>query len=535
MLFNLKKLCLFISIVWAMVAINISVSADTLYAGDCGDNALYSVDNNYNLIISGTGAMVDYESSYTSNRPWYEYRRDITSITIESGITYIGAFAFSGCRNVPEIIVPDSVSAFGTRAFMDCHTITEFTIPNGVKILPYGIFYSCTSLQSIRIPNTITSIEQNAFADCPSLTTVYFYGTEDEWNAIEIADGNEALLKAEKVFIPEVQPTSITLTSNKSTYIIGEDTELDITVNLNYNDGTSTLLSPDEYTIATDFDPTTEGEYKVKAIYGDFTDEITVSVEPLRVTGIAITTQPDKTEFIEGTELDLSGMVVTATYNNGTTEDVTAQCEVIGYDSSTVGTKTLTVSYKGYSCTLDINVVEKSIVGIRIVSPPDKLRYSNDETELDLTGLVVEALYDNDTVSEITNYTVSGFDDTKAGTQTITVSYNGFTAEFEVFVKIYEYKVDSEIGKNYDFDTQTLTVGTTITSRTDAGAVKVIVAVYGDNGALMKTTIKDVFFDTKEQKHLNMALDGVSYPFGKVKVFVWGYDLTKMIPMAIGV
>ena len=252
------------------------------------------------------------------------------------------------------------------------------------------------------------------------------------------------------------------------------------------------------------------------------------------MTLISVTTQPEVTSFTEGIDLDLTGMVVTGTYNNGITEEIT-DYTVSGYDNTTIGSQTLTISYNGLTTALPITVVKKSISGIKIISLPDKLYYYNDETRIDLTGLAVETLYNNGTTAENTSYTVSGFDGTKTGTQIIAVSYGGFTDIFEVFVKRYEYKIDNTISKDYDFDTKTLTIGTHITSRTDAGAVKVIVAVYDNNGVLMGITAQNTFFDTNEAKDLDIDVKNIEYPFDKVKIFIWDFDLNKMMPMALSV
>lgn len=100
--------------------------------------------------------------------------------------------------------------------------------------------------------------------------------------------------------------------------------------------------------------------------------------------------------------------------------------------------------------------------------------------------------------------------------------------------KAYSYTTDkSSITRAYDFDTKTLTVGAAITSRTDAGAVKVIVAVYDTDGRLMEAAIKDTFFDKNEVKQLEIPLEGVEYPFDRIAVFVWDYAET-MKPMALG-
>lgn len=508
--------------------------ADTIDSGRCGD-VNWELSSDYILTISGSGSMPDYINMLDKNIPWINYYSDIKSIIVNEGVFHIGNSAFGRCHAV-DVSLPQSIETIGELAFVNCD-ITTIQIPSQVTCLSYGTFSGCTSLQTIYLHKNITKIEENAFNKCTSLKTVYYYGTEEDYdnfiNNSGLTNGNEPFIFAEKVFIPEVLPTSISI-DTKPLYIIGEDTALDVAVNLNHNDGTNIALSPNEYTLETDFNPNTEGEYNVKVTYREFTDEVTVKVEPVKMTSISITTPPNKTKFIEGTELVLEGMVITGAYNNGTTEEIT-DYEVLGYDNSTIGNQTLKISYQELSATLTITIVDKRAIGIKIVSLPDKLCYYNDETELDLTGLSVVTIYDNDTQSKNTSYSVHGFDGSKEGKQIIRIWDNGLVADFEVEVKHFDYKIDSNISKQYDFDTKTLTVGTNIASRTDSKAVKVLVAVYDSNGVLMGITTKDTFFDTNETKNLSVDVENVDYPFDKVKIFVWNFDMEKMLPMAVGV
>lgn len=509
------------------------VNAETIYEGKCGENATFTLDNKYNLIINGEGIMDDYENGFDTSSVWKPYRKNIKSIIINNGITSIGKFAFCNSSILNNIFIPDSVTTIGSRSFLSCVSLTNIKLPKNLSIISDRLFAHCSCLNSINFYSSVKCVESEAFNNCTSLQTVYFYGTPEEWNAIDInPEGNEALLNAEVVFISEVLPTSISI-STKPTYIIGEDTALDIAVNLNNNDGTTTTLSPDEYTLETNFNPNTEGEYNIKVSYGDFTDEVTVKVEPLKMTSISITTQPEKTEFLEGTDIDLTGMILTGTYNNEKTEEITDY--TIEQYSNTVGSRTIRISYGELSTELTVKFVRKSIISIQIASLPAKLLYSNDEATLDTTGLTVNAIYNNGDIQPITNYTISGFYGTKSGKQTITVSCEGFSDTFEVEVKRYDFKIDSNISKQYDFDTKTLTVGTHIVSRTDAKAVKVLVAVYDSNGALMGVKAENVFFDTNEAKDLSVGVENVEYPFDAVKVFVWDFDLDKMLPLAVGV
>lgn len=529
----MKKISLILLTTSILFMFGVVVSAEILYSGNYGEDIAWTFSDEYVLNISGTGKILDFSSGWDGSSAWKPYRGDTKSIVLEGGIEFIGKFSFCNSPNLLVVTIPHSVSEIGARSFLSCKSLPTITLPKNLSTISDGLFYACKSLSSIRMYNNIKTIEVDAFGQCDSLETVYFYGAEDEWNEISIAEGNEALLNANIVYISEVLPTSISI-STKPTYIIGEDTALDIAVTLNHNDGTTTTLSPDEYTLETDFNPNIEGEYNVKVIYGDFTDEVKIKVEPLKMTSIAITTPPKKTEFVEGTELDLSGMVVTGTYNNEKTETIT-DYTVSGYDSAKTGNQTLTISYNELTVFLPVTVARKSVSGIKITSLPNKLYYCNDETELDLTGFAVETLYNNGTTSECTGYTISGFDSTKTGTQTITVIYRGFSDTFEVEVKRYDYKIDSNISKQYDFDTKTLTVGTHITSRTGAKAVKVIVAVYDENNALMGVKMANTFFDTNEAKDLSIGVENIEYPFDKVKVFVWDFDLGKMLPLAVGV
>lgn len=75
------------------------------------------------------------------------------------------------------------------------------------------------------------------------------------------------------------------------------------------------------------------------------------------VSSVAMKTQPTKTTYSVGEELDVTGAVITATYDDSTTADVnvtTAMCS--GFDSTTAGNKTVTVTYEGKTTTFTVTV-----------------------------------------------------------------------------------------------------------------------------------------------------------------------------------
>lgn len=90
--------------------------------------------------------------------------------------------------------------------------------------------------------------------------------------------------------------------------------------------------------------------------------------EPISPTGIAITTPPTKVEYAKGDTLDLSGIVVTGTFDNGVVVDITDDCTFSPANGATLtGNETsVTVSFtwggKTYTTTQAITVVLVKIV-----------------------------------------------------------------------------------------------------------------------------------------------------------------------------
>lgn len=77
---------------------------------------------------------------------------------------------------------------------------------------------------------------------------------------------------------------------------------------------------------------------------------------------------------------------------------------------------------------------EKTLEGIAVTAKPVKTEYRTGD-EFEPEGMVVTAYYSDGTKEAVKGYDLSGFDSGKTGTQTITVTYKGKTAEFEVTVK----------------------------------------------------------------------------------------------------
>jgi hypothetical protein len=154
---------------------------------------------------------------------------------------------------------------------------------------------------------------------------------------------------------------------------------------------------------------------------------------------ITITSRPTKTAYVKGEVLDLSGLVVTGTYSDGTTRKETVSlANISGYNADTIGQQTLTVTVDGKTAqfTVTVNAVgAPTLSSIVVTTPPTKTTYDIGD-HLDLAGLVLTGTYSdgNTKVETVTTADVNGYDKNTVGGQELTVTVNGKTAQFSVTV-----------------------------------------------------------------------------------------------------
>lgn len=177
------------------------------------------------------------------NEAFY-YCMNLQKVTFGKGLTFLGELAFSECRELTDIVIPDSVISIGMGCFNNCtklesiklsSSITELSwglfggcellksiiIPDGVTLINNQALIGCKMLESIVIPNSVATISYDATYNCNALTTVYYIGTESDWQSIFIDGYNDSLNTATIYYYSEARPSG---TGNHWHYVSGVPT-----------------------------------------------------------------------------------------------------------------------------------------------------------------------------------------------------------------------------------------------------------------------------------------------------------------------
>ena len=90
------------------------------------------------------------------------------------------------------------------------------------------------------------------------------------------------------------------------------------------------------------------------------------SATPVTVTGIAIKSLPQKTAYVVGDDsFSQTGLTVTATYSDGSSRVTASGLVCTGFNTTTAGMKTITVTYHNKTATFTVTVESKPTITIR--------------------------------------------------------------------------------------------------------------------------------------------------------------------------
>ena len=123
---------------------------------------------------------------------------EIVFMWLNPGRLPIGVVSLNGCKDkiirLPlEEINPHSdgknivpVIGVAQETFAGNTEVTDIILTSEIQKIGRAAFSGCTSLERITIPKAVRGIGADTFKDCVSLRDIYYEGTLEEWNRINI-------------------------------------------------------------------------------------------------------------------------------------------------------------------------------------------------------------------------------------------------------------------------------------------------------------------------------------------------------------
>lgn len=144
---------------------------------------------------------------------------------ISDGIRYalknnLAIVARQPISNEESIIIPAtityknniySVTKIGAQAFSGNTSLESATITDRITAIEGYAFSGCKNLKEVIMSKNVASLGYAAFGNCESLASVYYSGTENDWNSLDISSysGNYFLTGATWYYYSDTEPTDV--------------------------------------------------------------------------------------------------------------------------------------------------------------------------------------------------------------------------------------------------------------------------------------------------------------------------------------
>ena len=419
----------------------------------------------------------------------------LQNINLPTGLKSIKLQAFYNCSNLQKITIPKTIEEIGTNAFYNVNkTVYYYLISTNVlgTYVNQSNFIAKDKIYIYEQPiNCVVDIDDKASFYCMagalSEITYQWYkitGTtvtkiegatnySYQTNELEASDfgasyycevteagGNSVksdLVKAIKnssyveVTITKQPENAEIARGERATFEIkghGEQEDVDYTWYYNEGSGAFQEITRDIGTIYTTEDGGSaldtvayDNERYWNRNYlcivsnrgGTVTSNIVSAIESETKELVDIRILEGQTEYVEGQKIDKSKLTVKAIYNDGTTTSVTNYSLSNENALTTADSGEIKISWLGNTATMNITVVERQISKIEMQEEPSKTLYEYGES-FDSTGMVITAIYNDDSIEEITDYQINNKDNLTCINNTVEIVYGDFKIPFSVLV-----------------------------------------------------------------------------------------------------
>ncbi|MBS5588068.1 MAG: bacterial Ig-like domain-containing protein [[Clostridium] spiroforme] len=274
------------------------------------------------------------------------------------------------------------------------------------------VFYNNETSKEIDLTNEMVSGYNASVVGKQTITVTYQGKTVTfDVNVIE-----KVITKIEMNSLPD-----------KVNYLVDQKFEIDgAAIKVYYNDGSEEIVNVDSDMFNMP-DMSKIGNQTITVNYRGMTTNFEILIKDKTLVNISVSTLPDKTEYIEGEDLDVSGGKLLLNYDNGSSEIIGITLAMCSVDMSKPGQVNVTVTYNGFTASYLILIKEKTPVSLIWVEKPE-IRQIKEEMEFVYSG-EVKIVYDNgsEEIKKVTalDFEVRGFDKYHVGKQNVSIVYKG--------------------------------------------------------------------------------------------------------------
>lgn len=186
-----KLSCLF----WNNYNLSVLKVAENNPAYKSVGNIIYTKDGQTLVLAAKNLTEVTIPSGIKTIGSWaFRQNFNLKKVSFEEGIVLetIEDNAFDSCGILTEITLPSTLRTLGEYVFICCFELKSITLPEGIKAIPTGAFTNCRSFTEISLPSTLESIGDFTFGNT-KLSVVKYNGTKSGWDNINKGNNNNDL------------------------------------------------------------------------------------------------------------------------------------------------------------------------------------------------------------------------------------------------------------------------------------------------------------------------------------------------------
>jgi len=320
----------------------------------------------------------------------------------------------------------------------------------------------------------------------------------------------------------------------KTSYEVGDSFDpTGLVITATYSDNSTRDIAYADASSGFEFSPNTSTELStsntsVTIYYGNKSCSQAITVSPAK-TLTSITIGSYTTSFVEGDTFSYGG-TVTAHFSDSSSTDVTSSAHFTGYNMTSIGNQTVTVSYtyKGTIKTRNYNI-NVAIGTLSSISVSGMTLSYVKNSSFSFNGTCT-ATFANGYQKVVTPTSVSSPDMTSVGNKTITISYtyNGKTETTEYIISVTSYRevietTTTSIYCTYDFSKLSGTSEITSTST--------IQNCYSNSGGITGASVTSIAKTYAKDGYLRLATGSAS---GSVSFSFGSFNITDVTVVAHG-